>query len=107
MTGRIEITTNRVRSVKNGKVLGLDSNGRIAGSAVLMIECVKNFRRFPGCTVGEALACVTSHPAKMLGEEKRKGPLEENMDANLVILDADHEGGLVTDQVWKVGKVYG
>lgn len=94
--------------ITEGALLTLEANGRIAGSAVTLIECVNNFRRFTGCVVGEALACVTSHPAKMLGEEKRKGAPEGDMDADLVVLDTDHEGELVVDQVWKFGKkVYG
>jgi N-acetylglucosamine-6-phosphate deacetylase len=100
--------TNGDRITKEGSVLTLEANGRIAGSAVTMIECINNFHIFIGCVIGEALACVTSHPAKMLGEEKIKGRLEGGMDADLVVLDTDHEGELVIDQVWKFGKkVYG
>lgn len=96
--------TNGDRIIKKGAVVTLKANGRMAGSAITLIQCVNNFRRFTGCSVAEALACVTSHPAKMLGEEKRKGFLEGDMDADLVILDTDHEGELVVDQVWKFGR---
>lgn len=100
--------TNGDRIIKKGAELTLEANGRIAGSAVTMIECLNNFRRFTGCTVAQALACVTSHPARMLGEEKRKGALEDGMDADLVVLDTSHEDELVIDQVWKFGrKVHG
>jgi N-acetylglucosamine-6-phosphate deacetylase len=96
--------TNGDRIIKKGAFVTLEANGRMAGSAITLIQCVNNFRRFTGCSVAEALACVTSHPAKMLGEEKRKGSLEGDMDADLVILDTDHEGELVVDQVWKFGR---
>lgn len=96
--------TNGDRIVKKGAVLTLETNGRIAGSAVTMIECLNNFLKFTGCTVAEVLACVTSHPAAMLGEEKRKGALKADMDADLVILDSDSNGELVVHQVWKFGK---
>ena len=100
--------TNGDRIIKEGTVLTLEANGRIAGSAITLIECINNFRRYTGCVIGEALACVTSHPAKMLGEVTRKGGLEGGMDADLVILDVDHEGDLLVHQVWKFGKkVYG
>ena len=100
--------TNGDRIIKNGASLKLEANGRIAGSAVTLLECVNNFRRFTGCEVGEALACVTSHPASMLGEGKRKGGLEGGMDADLVILDEDPHGELRIDQVWKFGsQVFG
>ncbi len=96
--------TNGDRIIKKGPVLNLEANHRIAGSAVTLIECVNNFRRFTGCTVAEALACVTSHPARALGEEKRKGALDGDMDADLVILDLNEDEELVVDQVWKFGK---
>lgn len=96
--------TNGDRIVKKGAVLTLETNGRIAGSAVTMIECLNNFLKFTGCTIAEALACVTRHPAAMLGEERRKGALDADMDADLVILDSDEKGELVVDQVWKFGK---
>jgi N-acetylglucosamine-6-phosphate deacetylase len=100
--------TNGDRITKEGTVLTLEANGRIADSAVTLIEYINNFRRFTGCVIGDALACVTSHPAKMLGEAKRKGGLEDGMDADLVVLDIDCEGDLSVDQVWKFGKkVYG
>jgi N-acetylglucosamine-6-phosphate deacetylase len=100
--------TNGDRIVKKGSFLMLEANDRIAGSAVTMIECVNNFRNFTGCSVAETLACVTSHPAKMLDEDKRKGALEVGMDADLVILDENDDGELVVDQVWKFGrKVHG
>jgi N-acetylglucosamine-6-phosphate deacetylase len=100
--------TNGERIIKNGPLLTLEANGKIAGSAVTMIECVNNFRRFTGCSVGEALACVTSHPARMLVEQDRKGGLEADMDADLVVLDTNEDGELAIDQVWKFGeKVHG
>jgi N-acetylglucosamine-6-phosphate deacetylase len=95
---------NGDRIIKKGAVLVLEANGRIAGSAVTMIECLNNFRRFTGCTVAETLACATSHPAQMLGVGKSKGGLGGDMDADLVILDLDEDGELVVDQVWKFGK---
>ena len=74
----------------------LEANGRIAGSiagsAVTLFECVNNFRRVTSRTIVEALACVTSHSAQMLSEDRRKGALTRNMDADLIILDTGHDG---------------
>lgn len=93
------------RFVKEGKVLKLESNGRIAGSVVDLIDCVNNFIRYTGCGVAKALECVTSTPAKMLGKdvEKSKGKLDVGMDADLVVLEEAADGALSVQQVWKFG----
>ncbi|KAI1618744.1 N-acetylglucosamine-6-phosphate deacetylase [Exophiala viscosa] len=93
------------RFIKEGKVLKLESNGRIAGSVVDLIDCVNNFRRFTGARTGKALECVTSTPAKMLGKdiERSKGKLETGMDADLVVLEEGSDGDLSVQQVWKFG----
>jgi len=100
--------TNGERIIKQGPVLRLEANGRIAGSAVTLIECVNNFKKFTGAGWGEALRCVTGTPAKMLGSkaEGKKGGLEGGMDADLVVLEEmDGESGeeLKVRQVWKFG----
>ncbi|KAK5467208.1 N-acetyl-glucosamine-6-phosphate deacetylase [Exophiala xenobiotica] len=93
------------RFIKEGKLLKLESNGRIAGSVVDLIDCVNNFKRFTGCGTAKALECVTSTPAKMLGKdiEASKGKLETGMDADLVVLDEGSDGDLTVQQVWKFG----
>ena len=55
--------------------------------------------------MAEALGCVTSTPANMLGEGvvDRKGALKPGMDADLVVLDETSDGTLVVDEVWKYG----
>ncbi|KAJ9609835.1 N-acetyl-glucosamine-6-phosphate deacetylase [Cladophialophora chaetospira] len=93
------------RFIKEGKVLRLESNGRIAGSVVDLIDCVNNFKRWTGAGTAKVLETVTSTPAKMLGKdvEKRKGKLEVGMDADLVVLGEGLDGDLTVQQVWKFG----
>jgi len=97
--------TNGDRIVKKGPVLRLEENGRIAGSAVTLIDCVNNFKRFTGCGAAKALDCVTATPARMLGKdvEARKGKLDVGMDADLVVLKEGLDGELSVEQVWKFG----
>jgi len=56
-------------------------------SLVTLDTCVRNFSRFTGCSLGEAIKCVTSNPARCLGIENRKGTLRPGVDADLVVLD--------------------
>lgn len=105
--------TNGESIIKQGAVLTLEKNGRIAGSAVQLIECINNFHTALGdADWAEVLEGVTLRPARMLGEDvsARKGALEVGMDADLVILDEvfqDTEDGevakLEVDEVWKFG----
>ena len=50
-------------------------------------KCVRNFTRFTGCSLGEAIKCATYNPAKCLGIENRKGTLRAGADADFVVLD--------------------
>lgn len=95
--------TNGENIIKRGSQLTLEKNGRIAGSAVDLLECVNNFVQWTGCGVAEGLRAVTETPAKMLGES-RKGRLDVGSDADLCILEEDEEGKLVLRQVWKFGE---
>ena len=50
-------------------------------------KCVRNFTRFTGCSLGEAIKCATYNPAKCLGIENKKGTLRAGADADLIVLD--------------------
>jgi N-acetylglucosamine-6-phosphate deacetylase len=99
--------TNGDVIVKEGASIRHAHNGRLAGVAVSLIDCVNNFRKFTGCGTPKALECVTSHPAAMLGPDvrKTKGKLEVGMDADLVVLSggSNDEDELEVDGVWKFG----
>jgi N-acetylglucosamine-6-phosphate deacetylase len=99
--------TNGSRIIKDGALLTLEENGKIAGSSIQLVDCVTNFINWTAASVPEALKTVTETPAKMLGLEDVKGTLKEGADADLVVLDL-HEAGngekkLVVDEVWKFG----
>ena len=71
-----------------------------AFSVVSLDTCVRNFSRFTGCSLGEAIKCVTFNPARCLGIENQKGTLRPGADADLVILD---RSGIVLS-TWVRGK---
>ncbi|KAJ7686521.1 Metallo-dependent hydrolase [Mycena rosella] len=91
------------RFVKEGDKLYLEGTSTLAGSVVTLDKCIRNFSRFTGCSLGEAIKCATFNPAKCLGIEDRKGTLRPGADADLVVLD--RQGNLVSTwvrgrQVW-------
>ncbi|KAI0317169.1 Metallo-dependent hydrolase [Amylostereum chailletii] len=88
------------RFVKEGVKLYLEGTDTLAGSVVTLDTCVRNFSRFTGCSLGEAIKCATFNPAKCLGIENRKGTLRPGADADLVVLDRN--GNVVS--TWVAGK---
>ncbi|ETN47101.1 uncharacterized protein HMPREF1541_01291 [Cyphellophora europaea CBS 101466] len=97
--------TNGDEVVKKGPEIRGKASGRLAGVAVSLIDCVNNFRDFTGCGTAAALEAVTSHPARMLGEDvaSRKGALDVGMDADLVMLSGGEGEALKVEGVWKFG----
>ncbi|KAJ8108094.1 hypothetical protein OPT61_g8412 [Boeremia exigua] len=100
--------TNGSRIVKQGPLLTLEENGKIAGSSIQLVQCVSNFLNWTGASVPEALKAVTETPARMLGMEDTKGTLKEGADADLVVLDLQDnaigsEKRVTVEQVWKFG----
>ncbi|KAF1932890.1 carbohydrate esterase family 9 protein [Didymella exigua CBS 183.55] len=100
--------TNGSRIIKQGPLLTLEENGKIAGSSIQLVDCVSNFLNWTGANVPEALKAVTETPARMLGMEDVKGTLKEGADADLVVLSLEtgtvgSEKKIVVDQVWKFG----
>ena len=75
------------RFIKEGDKLYLEGTDTLAGSVVTLDKCVRNFSRFTGCSLGEAIKCATYNPAKCLGIENKKGTLRAGADADLVVLD--------------------
>ncbi|KAI0079822.1 Metallo-dependent hydrolase [Panus rudis PR-1116 ss-1] len=75
------------RFVKEGDKLYLEGTDTLAGSVVTLDKCVRNFSKFTGCSLGEAIKCATFNPAKCLGIENKKGTLRAGADADLVVLN--------------------
>ncbi|KAG9312107.1 carbohydrate esterase family 9 protein [Chiua virens] len=88
------------RLFKEGDKLYLEGTTTLAGSVVTMDKCVRNFVKFTGCSLAEAIKCATLNPAKCLGIENKKGSLRAGADADLVVLDRQ---GMVLS-TWVKGK---
>lgn len=91
---------NGMRVQKRGERLVLEGTDTIAGSAIGLDQCVRNLVEWTAADLPDAVACVTSHPSRLLGLEKRKGFLHAGCDADFAILD---DSGYVL-QTWKAGK---
>lgn len=72
----------------------------MAGSVLKMDEALRNVLTFTGCTLPEAVRMVATTPARLIGEDKRKGRLAPGYDADVVALTPN----LRVDSVWIRGK---
>jgi N-acetylglucosamine-6-phosphate deacetylase len=63
-------------------------DGRLAGSILSLDQAVRNLIAFTGCSLGEALASVTTLPARVLGLTDR-GQIAPGCVADLVLLTPD------------------
>jgi N-acetylglucosamine-6-phosphate deacetylase len=98
--GEYSLATRTVYLDANMARLG---SGAIAGSLITMVEAFQNILAFTGCTIAEASRMVSTTPARLIGEGRRKGRLVTGYDADVTVLGAD----LSVQAVWKNGdKVY-
>jgi len=89
------------RFYKEGDKLYVEGTTTLAGSVITLDKCVRNFVRYTGCSMGEAIKCATYNPAKCLGIENKKGTLRAGADADLVVLD--YQGNVLS--TWVKGKI--
>ena len=85
-------------------------DGTLAGSDLALDQAVRNLVAFTGCTAAEAVATVTTTPARLLGLDDR-GALEAGRRADVIVLDAGLHvvatfvGGelahLVAEEAWR------
>lgn len=63
--------------------------GTLAGSILTLDQALRNLIAFTGCTLAEALATITTTPAKALGLDHERGRVAPGCVADLVLLTPD------------------
>lgn len=76
-------------TVKDGKAVL--SDGTLAGSILKMGHAVKNMLAYTDCPLESAIEMASVNPAKQLNVFDRKGSIAAGKDADLVILDENHD----------------
>lgn len=85
--------------VKQGGV-GRTDTGWLCGSALLLPDHFRNFRRFTGLPPEQAIRTVTGNPAASLGLSERIGFLRPGLAADLVAWDRQ----MRIRRVWRAGR---
>ncbi|WP_039054853.1 N-acetylglucosamine-6-phosphate deacetylase [Enterobacter sp. Bisph1] len=74
---------------RNG--LCVDENGTLSGSALTMIEGVRNLVEYVGIALDEALRMATLYPARAIGVDQQLGSLAAGKVANLTAFTRDYK----------------
>lgn len=69
-------------------------DGTLAGSILSLPNAIQNIIQYAGCSLPEAVAMTTQTPAQLLGLTL-KGSIAVDMDADLVLWDADFKTNMV------------
>src|SRR5580698_9446543 len=62
-------------------------DGTLSGSALTMLQCVRNGVEKAGIPLPEALRMASTYPAAVLGEQDKRGCMRPGAQADLVLLD--------------------
>ena len=81
--GDLEVTSDGVAARRG--------DGRLAGSVVQLDQGIRNVRAFLGWSLADAVATVTSVPARLLGVTDRHGVLAPGADFDAVLLTPELE----------------
>lgn len=65
------------------------ATGSLAGSTLTMDRAVRNAMVAADLSLAQALQMASYNPARVIGMEKKKGSLEPDKDADIVLLDAE------------------
>ncbi|MFT6984222.1 MAG: N-acetylglucosamine-6-phosphate deacetylase [Psychromonas sp.] len=74
---------------KNGKCC--DADGTLGGSAVTMIESIKQCVKFVGIDLAEAIRMATLYPAKAISMDHKLGSIAAGKIANIAIFTNDYK----------------
>ena len=74
---------------KQGNTVQVKATGRIAGSAITMLDAIKNMRRFTHCSIEEIVQMACVNPSVIAQIDPRKGSIKEGKDADLILLEDD------------------
>ena len=66
-------------------------DGVLAGSILTQTDALRNLISFTGCSLEEALSCMTSTPAELLGLETEFGRIAPGLRADFVLLTPELE----------------
>ncbi len=84
---KVVLVTDATRPAGSKKPALRTAEGRLYGSALTLLQAVRNVVAWSGWPLESVLPLATANPARLLGIEDRKGFLKRGSDADIVLLD--------------------
>ena len=84
---------------KHGNLVTIEGTETMIGGCMSLQEGVRNLMRWSGCSLAQAVRCVTENVAEMMGLE-HTGKLEEGRRADFVVLSEEGD----VQQTWVAGR---
>lgn len=86
--GKYELGGQKI-TVENG--IARLQDGTISGSTLTMNQAIQNYMKFTEANLPEAVRAASSTPAKLIGMDQKKGTIEPDKDADLVLFDENFQ----------------
>ena len=90
-SGGIALVTDSIRHqhahARPAKGAFYTPHGVLAGSRLTMIRAVRNAVVFGKIALGDAVRMASLNPARLIGEDQRRGSLEVGKQADVVVFD--------------------
>lgn len=84
-----EYIFSNLKCLKQANTVRVIESGRIAGSAITMLDAIKNMKKYTNCSMNDIVAMACVNPSKIAKVDKYKGSIEVGKDADIIILDDD------------------
>ncbi|KAL8946613.1 MAG: hypothetical protein Q9222_007016 [Ikaeria aurantiellina] len=76
---------------KEGNRVTIEGTETLIGGCSTIDECVRNLKRWSGCSLAEAVRCATENVARMMGVDGERGVIKEGRRADFVVLNDEGE----------------
>lgn len=80
--------------IKKGNTVRVKETGRIAGSAITMLDAVQNMMDFCNASLDDIVRMACINPACIAGISDHKGTIAKGMDADLILLELNQDNRL-------------
>ncbi len=74
---------------KSRNTVQVKATGRIAGSAITMLDAIKNMHKYCHCHLEDLVQMACVNPSVIAGVNQSKGTLEKGKDADFILLEDD------------------
>ena len=84
---------------KSGNKITIEGTDTLVGSCISIEECVRNLKKWSGCSLAEAVRCASENVARLM-DDRQRGFIEQGRKADFVVLNDEGK----VQQTWLRGE---